>query len=132
MTNRLTVACKLPHGMNTEITDPDTGETVILNGANHESAARSGGYGITENVPADAFEKWTKDRGDSFLPVKNKLLVWGADAKKVVDQAREQSEVVNGFEPVDPDSRGVQTDADTMNTGDAAQKALAAKTAAKR
>lgn len=121
MSGTVTVACKLPVGYN-----PEFGG-VIFAGTNDETAKRSGGYGITEEVDADAYADWAKRRAD-WVAVKNGLIFAEPTTARAVARAREQAALENGFEPLDPDkAAGITTDTDAMKGGDAAQKALAAK-----
>jgi hypothetical protein len=128
--SKVAIACKLPHGLDLEVTDAD-GRRVVLNGSNHDSARNTGGYGITEEVDEALFDQWAKDH-PTFPALEQGLIFKGADAKKLADKARDQSELRSGFEPINADSHGVTTDADAMKAGEAAQKALAEKSAAAR
>lgn len=90
---RLYVACKLPSGLNLE-------NGIILNGTNHDSADRAGGFGITV-VNAALFNSWAKDHQD-MVAFKRGLIFSGSDAAKVVAKAREHDALNSGFEQMDP------------------------------
>lgn len=90
---KLFVALKLPQGL-------DLSNGVVLNGMNHSSAERAGGYGITV-VNADVFNAWAAKHQDMDI-FKKSLIFAGTDAAKVVAQAREQENVSSGFEQTDP------------------------------
>lgn len=94
------VACKLPSGLNMGALKEGRPD-VVLNGANHPSAATAHGFGLTP-VDADAFDKWIKDHAD--LPAVKKGLIF-AQARKndATAQAREHKAIKSGFEGVDPE-----------------------------
>lgn len=126
---KIIVACKLPQGFNPEtvMSVPATGEEptpVIFAGSSQDGAERTGGYGITDNVDGDSYQKWAKEHGD-MVALKKGLIFTGVDLEKVQAEARERAELRHGFESVDPETHGVQTDKDAMKAGDPAQKALA-------
>lgn len=128
---KIIVACKLPQGFNPEtvMNVPATGEDpspVIFAGSNHDDAARTGGFGITDNVDGDSYQKWAKEHAD-MVALKKGLIFTGVDLEKVQAEARERGELRHGFEAIDPETHGVKTDADAMKSGDPAQKALAAR-----
>lgn len=91
---RLYVACKLPSGLNLE-------NGIILNGTNHDSADRAGGFGITV-VNAALFKSWA-DQHEDMVAFKRGLIFSGSDAAKVVAKAREYDRLPSGFEQMDPD-----------------------------
>lgn len=93
--NTVTVACKLPHGLDLE----EYG--VVLNGSNHPSALQAGGFGITEDVPRDAMVAW-RDTHKTYTPVAKGLIFFDSKTDAVAAQARERSAVRSGFEVLDP------------------------------
>jgi hypothetical protein len=121
-TNFVTVACKLPHGVHLEIRDPafplpsapdpsDPNPKVFpvpklrhtVKGANASNLY--GGYGITENVPADFFAAWMKENADLAF-VKKGLIFAQERPHNAQAQASEQAAVKSGFEPLDPNKPG--------------------------
>lgn len=101
----VTIGCKLPHGLIIEARD-NSGEIqrVTLKGAN--DARIVGGYGITENVPADVWGAWLK-RHAKFPAVVNGQVFVHTDIKSVESEAKNRREVVTGFEPIDPVKNGM-------------------------
>jgi hypothetical protein len=121
-TNFVTVACNLPHGLHLEIRDPafpapapadpsDPNPKVFaspkirhtVKGAN--AANLYGGYGVTENVPADFFAAWLKEHANSPF-VKKGLIFAQERPHNAQAQASEQAAVKSGFEPLDPNKPG--------------------------
>jgi hypothetical protein len=100
----ITVGCKLPHGLHMDITKHgELRKRVTLNGTNASRVI--GGYGITENVPKDFFDKWLADHKE--LPaVKNSLVFAHTQSASVESKAKEQADVKNKFEPINPANPG--------------------------
>lgn len=96
---KVTVACKLPVGLTLDLA---TGP-VTLNGFHHASSV--GGYGLTPNVDADAFDKWLKDHKD-YTPVANGLIFAHAKQDMVAAEAAERTNVRSGFEQIKPQKGG--------------------------
>lgn len=111
----IAVGCKLPHGLIMQldrlIEDKATdgavvrkyvpvGEEVRLNGANTSNVI--GGYGITENVDADFFDKWLAQKMEHAF-IREGLVFAMPTVSGVQDRAREQAAVKSGFEPLNPD-----------------------------
>lgn len=59
-----------------------------------------GGYGITTNVPAKAWE-WLKSHRPKDPLIKNGL-IFASTAKNARTEAKERTDLRHGFEPVDP------------------------------
>ncbi|WP_096978830.1 hypothetical protein [Escherichia coli] len=112
MAETIVVGCKLPNGL---IIEQD-GYTVTLNGAN--AANVIGGYGLTDGVDKEAFEKWLEVHKEQPY-VKNELVFAQSKAASARDKARENTKVKTGLEgllqdkPVD----GVVKDEAAMKAG---------------
>lgn len=107
MADTVIVGCKLPHGLEVQI----SGKTVVLNGAN--STAIVGGYGLTRDVDKAGFDAWLLAYAD--LPyVKNELVFAQATEKSAVSQATEQEAEKTGLEGLDPKkpAPGIEPDPD--------------------
>ncbi len=100
----VTVACRLPQGLHLDIVKHgELRQRVTLNGSN--SAHAVAGYGITENVPKDFFDRWLAAHGE--LPaVKNGLIFAHAQKVSTEAQATEQAGLKSGLEPLDPKKPG--------------------------
>jgi hypothetical protein len=100
----INVGCKLPHGIHMDITKHgELRKRVTLSGTN--SSRVIGGYGITENVSKEFFDKWMSDHQD--LPaVKNGLIFAHGQMASVEAKAKEKAGVVNKFEPINPANPG--------------------------
>ncbi len=103
MAEVVVVGCKLPNGIVLE----QDGYRVILNGAN--SANIVGGYGLTEGVDKDAFEKWIKTHADQAY-VKNELVFAQAKTNSAESKAKENASVKSGLEglPQDKPAPGIE------------------------
>lgn len=91
----VTVGCKLPHGLIIEVGNV----AVTLKGKNSSNVI--GGYGLTEDVDRDFFEKWLAANKDSAA-VKNNLIFAQERATNARAEAKEKAKVKNGFEGIDP------------------------------
>lgn len=109
MAETLTVGCKLPNGL---IVEQD-GYTVQLNGGN--SANIVGGYGLTEGVDKDSFEKWLSIHKDQPY-VKNELVFAQAKANSAAAKAVENAEVKSGLEGLSQEKpmAGIEVDKEAM------------------
>lgn len=94
----VTVGCKLPHGLIIKT----GGKSITLNGAN--SSKIVGGYGLTQ-VDKDFFDAW-KTEFAQFAPLKNHLIFVQEKPANAEAQAKEQTEVKTGLEPLDPAKPG--------------------------
>lgn len=97
-TDRVTVGCKLPHGLQIHL--PDSQERYKLNGAN--SALIIGGYGMT-SLPADFANAWFAANASTPY-VKNGSVFMASTEADAQDQAKEQSDVKTGTEPLNADT----------------------------
>jgi hypothetical protein len=113
----VTIGCKLPHGLIIEARD-NSGEIVrvTLNGAN--AARIVGGYGITENVPADVWNAWLKKHA-KFPAVINGQVFVHTDLKSVEGEAKNRRNVASGFESIDPIKNGMLKGADGQDDKEA-------------
>lgn len=118
--NVISVGCKLPSGMHLDIRQiGEPTERVTLKGINSltEGAiirpAQRGGYAITENVPKEFFERWLELNKD-HAAVKNNLIFAHIQIASVRDMGEERSELVNGFDPIDPNKKIVGTNGKTL------------------
>ncbi|MDK1195306.1 hypothetical protein QMW88_04050 [Cronobacter dublinensis] len=109
MAETVVVGCKLPNGLIVE----QGGYRVTLNGANTSNVI--GGYGLTDGVDKDAFEKWLAVHKDQPY-VKNELVFAQAKANSARDKAKENAKVKTGLEglPQDKPVDGVVKDEDAM------------------
>ena len=103
MAETIVVGCKLPNGLVVE----QGGYTVTLNGANSSNVI--GGYGLTEGVDKDAFEKWLEVHKNQ-LYVKNELVFAQAKANSAQSKANENASVKTGLEglPQDKPAPGIE------------------------
>lgn len=126
MSETVTVACKLPHGLVLRVFDklpveeplPGGGtkkvsrafpraETVTLNGYLEKyspglaPAAKGSRYALTHGVNKEFFDLWMKQNHD-LDAVRNGLIFSDEKPDVLLDQAREFAETKSGLEPVDP------------------------------
>lgn len=103
MSEVLTVGCKLPNGLVLE----QDGYTVELNGSN--SALVFGGYGLTEGVNKDSFDKWLSVHSNQPY-VKNELVFAQAKTNSAQAKASENAKVKSGLEglPQDKPMPGIE------------------------
>jgi hypothetical protein len=127
MSATVTVACKIPNGIIMRIYDMvEAIEPSPMGGRTIKQARQVGGdirikgattptpntmqynqlmhgYGITQNVPKDVWEKWFKDNADSAI-VQNKLIFAFDDPNQTFARASKQRRegVRSGLEPLDP------------------------------
>ncbi|WP_336281107.1 hypothetical protein [Cronobacter dublinensis] len=103
MAETIVVGCKLPNGLVVE----QDGYTVTLNGSNSSNVV--GGYGLTEGVDKDAFEKWMEVHKNQPY-VKNELVFAQAKANSAQSKANENASVKSGLEglPQDKPAPGIE------------------------
>ncbi|EOB5436647.1 hypothetical protein [Yersinia enterocolitica] len=103
MSEVLTVGCKLPNGLVLE----QDGYQVELNGSN--SSLVFGGYGLTEGVNKDAFDKWLSVHKNQPY-VKNDLVFAQAKTNSAQAKASENAKVKSGLEglPQDKPMPGIE------------------------
>lgn len=157
MSDTVTVACKLPHGLRLRIqaeretTVPvmgggmqsvkqwvPTGDEVVLKGVAHEfgkspnAPIAEGGFALTTGVNAEFFAKWMEQNKETEI-VRQGLVFASGDAASVSDQAKDHAEVRSGLEPLDPENlpvKGVET-ADEQSTDTVPGKAAARRRTAR-
>jgi hypothetical protein len=125
----VTVACKIPNGLilqNHTMEDGfepvfgggsrpikvarPVGEQIRITGSaraygsDPEAKRVIGGYGLTYNVPKDAFEKWMRDNSELDM-VKNKLIFAHESVDHVTGQAQDLKTLRTGLEPLNTESR---------------------------
>lgn len=97
----LTIGCKLPNGLICEL-----GKFGEENYRRHEIVGANdarviGGYGLTENVPADFWNAWVAKHKNA--PYMKKGLVFAVgDTASAVDLAKDFAEKKTGMERLDP------------------------------
>lgn len=98
----VTVACKLPAGLQIDLPIGAVGETtrVTLKGGNSSGAV--GGYGLTHGVDAAGFAAWRTVMKD-FEPVAKGLVFAQAKRENAQAQAIDQAGERSGFEGLNPD-----------------------------
>ncbi len=103
MSDLVTVGCKLPNGLVLE----QDGYQVELNGSN--SSLVFGGYGLTEGVDKDAFDKWLSVHKNQPY-VKNELVFAQAKTNSAQAKASENAKVKSGLEglPQDKPMAGIE------------------------
>jgi len=103
MAEVVVVGCKLPNGIVLEV----EGYSVVLNGANSSNVI--GGYGLTESVDKDAFDKWMKIHADQAY-VKNELVFAQAKTNSAESKAKENADRRSGLEglPQDKPMPGIE------------------------
>lgn len=100
----VTVGCKLPHGL---ILDLKVGGELVRHTLKGANAARIiGGYGITENIPADFMEQWLK-KNAKHPAVANGSIFLHNDTKSAESIARERREIDTGLGAIDPIKSGM-------------------------
>lgn len=105
----VSVGCKLPHGLILELKTNDGFARHTLKGAN--AARIVGGYGITENVPADFMAQWLKKNARHAAVVNGSIFIH-SDAKSAEAMAKERQDIATGLEAIDPVKAGMLRGAD--------------------
>ncbi len=111
MAELITVACKLPQGLVLEL----GGKTVNVNGWRNSEAKIFSGYGITENVDKDFFDKWLKVHKNQPY-VKNDLIFSQGGKDSAQAKAAELAEIKAGLEPLSQEKPmpGIEKDKEAM------------------
>lgn len=100
----VSVGCKLPHGLHLDLKQNGEPVRVTLVGAN--AARIVGGYGITENVPAEFMTEWLK-KNAKHKAVVNGLIFVHNDMKSAESMAKERRKNDSGLEAIDPVASGM-------------------------
>lgn len=95
------IGCKLPNGLSFQ----HEGTKVVLNGAN--SSLLINGFGITRDVPADAWESFKKAFKDQKIML-NGIVFAVTDYASAEDAAAERANQKTGLEQVNPKKAGVE------------------------
>lgn len=123
MSGNVTVACKIPNGLELRVMDSvdfdepvmgggtrtvklhhQVGETIRIKG---NSAAHGipivthGGYALTSNVDADFWDKWLA-QNEKMDMVRNRLIYATPREDSAAAKGREQAEIRSGLERLDP------------------------------
>src|SRR5580765_5333748 len=101
----VTVACKLPNGLQLEL---EGKPRVIIKGTSVPYGAPThdvGGYALTPNVDADFFNEWQAKYKD-YVPVKRGLIFAYTKPQDATARAMEMRDEKSGLEPIDPDKPG--------------------------
>ena len=98
MSEFVVIGCKLPHGI--ILQDPaDKTKTVAVKGA--KSTNIIGGFGLTEGVPKDFWDRWKE--ANKALSFVKECLIWAygkeGDAERKGEELRDKK---HGMEPIDP------------------------------
>lgn len=91
----VTIACKLPHGLQINV----KGVSLTLRGSNSTGAI--GGYGFTQ-VREDFWQAWLATHR-TYTPVQKGLIFAHPKAQSAKAKAKEQAEIKNGLEPLNPE-----------------------------
>ena len=97
------IGCKIPNGVKIR----GAGKEFTLNGSNTSNVI--GGYGITENVPADVWEDYAKAHAKSPAIV-NELIFAQKDTRSARDAANERKGQKTGLEQIKAEDAGVKED----------------------
>lgn len=103
-TKTVIVGCKLPNGIHLDLREHGKPlKRVSLRGAN--AANVIGGYGITENVPEDFFNRWLEVNAEHPAVV-NGLIFAQKNFASAKSEANEKRELKHGVEPLVPKKPG--------------------------
>jgi len=125
----VTVGCKIPNGLTLKLYVLEDGFEPVFGGGSRpvkiarqvgdpiqiNGSARApgsdpdakrviGGYGLTNNVPKEAFEQWMRDNKDLTM-VRNGLIFAHESPDRVADQAKDHRAVRSGLEALNTDGR---------------------------
>ena len=100
-TDTLTIACKLPQGLDIRL--PHHKIHIKLHGPHSPFAVA--GHGMIRGVKASDWEV-IKEVFAEALWLKNEFVFAMADPESAADKAEEREKVNAGFDPVDPDKPG--------------------------
>lgn len=97
------IGCKLPNGLSFRHGD----QVITLAGANSSSLVN--GFGMTKNVPAEAWETFEKNHKDSKF-IKNGIVFAVSDEKSLADATLERTSVKTGLEQASKETADVKED----------------------
>lgn len=97
------IGCKLPNGLSFRHGD----RKITLAGAN--SSVLINGFGITKDVPAEAWEAFEKAHKDAPF-IRNGIVFAVTDEKSAADASLERSRQKTGLEQVSAAEAGVEPD----------------------
>lgn len=97
------IGCKLPNGLSFT----HNGVKIVLAGAN--SSALVNGFGLTKNVPSDAWDSFAAAHKDSKF-IRNGIVFAVTDEGSANDASLERSGVKTGLEQASQKSAGVEPD----------------------
>lgn len=122
----VTVACKLPHGVELRIFDMidaveptrDGGkpikvaqprpQTFIVRGASYPEGGAmppiAGGFALTSGIPKEFWDKWLEDNAKSDM-VRNGMIFAHSSSRNVEAEAREKEKQSSGAERLDPNGK---------------------------
>ncbi len=88
----VTIGCKLPNGIHMQM----GAMSVRINGWNNNTI-QGGSHGITENVPEELWDAWSKEHAESKL-VKGEFIFAAKTVAKAAAKAEDQSDNASGQE----------------------------------
>lgn len=97
------IGCKLPNGLSFRHED----KVITLAGAN--SSALVNGFGMTKDVPAEAWETFEKNHKDAKF-IKNGIVFAVSDEKSLQDATLERADQKTGLEQASKESANVKED----------------------
>lgn len=108
---KVTIGCRLPHGLIVRHPNPEISIEYKLNGAFSSKLFKADGspassFGITE-VDADFWEVWKRAYHD-YKPLKNGVIFEAKTPQEAKSKADELVKEKTGFEPVAQDTGGVK------------------------
>lgn len=118
----VTVACKLPNGLQMRLFDMKPTEELVMGGgvrtvhkaflADHDPVEIKGaaapfgtpilligGYALTPNVDVQFYAEWLRQNSDSDL-VRNRIIFAQDTRDRVEGQANDQAEILSGLQPL--------------------------------
>lgn len=101
--NTYVIGCKLPNGLSFRFGN----QVITLAGAN--SSALINGFGMTKDVPADAWEEFSKNHAESKF-IKNGIIFAVGDEQSAEDASLERTNVKTGLEQASKETAGVKED----------------------
>lgn len=144
MGDTVTVACKLPHGLQLRLYETrkvfepilgggsrevkmafQVGDTHVLNGWSHPQNAApkctiSVGYALTQNIPKEFWDEWLKQNSKTAFVANG--LIFAANTRDAIDSESKNNEKIRcGLERLDPTKppRGIKR-SDLMPSDNAA------------